>query len=99
MSATFLVTYKPGPGWYPDVMNDVIMQQHASFVFEQHRLGTLLIAGPQPEAAGAVAVVRADSAQAVDALLGTDPALTNDLFQVDEIRPFRMVVGPEGRPT
>ena len=98
MNATFLLSYAAGLGWRKLAsMQEAPIPDHFAWVQAQRRAGALLLAGPTTDVPGALATVRAENEGAVRELAGTDPAIMARYFQIAEVRPFRILVGLEGR--
>ena len=71
--------------------------EHRVFLHALVDQGVLLLAGPfEDEASGSLLIFEAESAEAVRAMMDSDPYVTQGVFATFEIRPFTPVAGQIG---
>lgn len=96
-TSLFAITYRAGPSWRQGVpMAEQGLLEHFYFIRNLHRSGTVLLAGPYGDDGGLI-VLRAESLDAVEAIMAADPAVVSGLF-VGEAKPFVARFSPEGWP-
>ncbi|WP_367272190.1 YciI family protein [Deinococcus sp.] len=74
-------------------MQDSLFPEHAAWSRERHAEGVLILAGPLTDAPGAVAIIRAADADEVRGITDQDPVVKAGFFEIDNIRPFKVLVG------
>lgn len=68
--------------------------KHREFLTEQHEAGKVLLSGPKvAEPAGALIIVRADSAEEAGKILDADPFNDHDLITNRTITEWNVVIG------
>ena len=94
----FLLNYKAGPNWKKLGPQDSPVAEHFAWVRGQHAAGAIRLAGPYLDLPGALALVRARSADEVAALCASDPAIQAGFFVVESVRPLKLMVGTGEQP-
>ena len=88
---TYLVVYRPGPGW---IAGKPVTQQplgeHGKYLLGLYAKGTLKFAGPFLDDTGGAVVLEASDEAEAKALVAADPAVMANVFQ-SEIHPWRLV--------
>ena len=88
---TFLVIYRPGPGWLPGKPTaEQPLKEHGRYMLSLYEKGFLKFAGPfGDDKGGALALEVANDAEA-QALVAEDPAVKSGVF-LHEIHPWQLV--------
>ena len=88
---TFIVIYKPGPGWLPGKsLREQPLQEHGKYVFSLHAQGVLKLGGPFADDAGGATVIEAADDAEAKAIVAKDPAVVAQIF-VTEVHPWALV--------
>ena len=88
--ATYLVIYRPGPGWVTgkSIMEQPL-QEHGKYMLSLYMKGSMKLAGPlADDAGGAVLLEVSDEAEA-KAIVMKDPAVESGIF-VYEMHPWKL---------
>ena len=94
-TSLYAIIYEAGPNWRQGVpMAEQGLVEHFYFIRNLHQSGTILLAGPYDDDGGLI-VLRAESLDAVEAIMAVDPAVVSGLF-IGEARPFIARFTPEG---
>ena len=64
---------------------------HLAHLEPLDKAGRVILAGPLTDGAGSLIVIEADSLAAVWELVGSDPYVTNGIFERVEVHPFMRV--------
>jgi uncharacterized protein YciI len=96
-----LVMFKVGPAWVKDkaLYMQPGIQEHAAYMSKLVKEGVLILGGPLYEDAGlstingGVMVLAAETPAAARQILEIDPARRAGLFEITDIRPFRITGG------
>jgi uncharacterized protein YciI len=88
---TYLVIYRPGPGWLPGKpLAEQPLRDHGKYMLSLYVKGLMKLAGPlTDDAGGAVVLDVADEAEA-RAIVAADPAVKSGLF-VHEMHPWKLM--------
>jgi uncharacterized protein YciI len=81
--AGFLVIYKIGPAWKPDVSSDVQLRDHGRYMFALHQKKALKAGGPFTDGSGGAALIEAESLAAAQAIVDADPAVATKVFTAE----------------
>ena len=88
---TFIVIYKPGPGWLPGKsLSEQPLQEHGKYIFSLHSQGILKLGGPFADETGGAAVIEAADDTEAKAIVAKDPAVVSQIF-VTEVHPWALV--------
>ena len=88
---TFLVIYRPGPGWLPGKpMAEQPLKEHGRYILSLHEKGVLKFAGPFADDKGGAFVLEVASDAEARALVAEDPAVKSGVF-LQEIHPWQLV--------
>jgi uncharacterized protein YciI len=89
--STFLVVYRPGPGWLPGKpVEQQPLKEHGSYMLSLYAKGALKFAGPFTDNAGGAVVLEVENEEGVKALVAADPAVVGRVF-LAEVHPWRLV--------
>ena len=88
---TYLVVYKPGPGWLPGKsLQEQPLKEHGRYILSLYAKGALKSAGPFSDGAGGAAVFEAASEADAKAVVAADPAVVSQIFIAD-LHPWGLV--------
>ena len=88
---TFLVIYRPGPGWLPGKpMAEQPLKEHGKYMLSLYEKGFLKFAGPFGDDKGGAVVLEVAGAAKAQALVAEDPAVKSGVF-LHEIHPWQLV--------
>lgn len=87
----YAVTYIYGPD--TDVARDAHRPKHKDFLADLHEAGTLRVSGPLTDGTGALLVLEAESADAVEELLDRDPFRQEGLIGERTVRGWSIFFG------
>ena len=89
--ATFLVIYRPGPGWLPGKgINEQPLREHGKYMLSLHTKGLMKFAGPFTDDAGGALVLEVAGEKEAKAIVAEDPAVKSGVF-LHEIHPWTIV--------
>jgi uncharacterized protein YciI len=89
--STFLVVYKPGPGWLRGkTLAEQPLREHGMYIRSLYSKGELKMGGPFQDGSGGAAVVYAADEGAAKALLMKDPAVISGVFVFD-LHPWGLI--------
>lgn len=79
---TYLVLYRRGPAWVEGkrMRDQPGLREHFEYYLDVHREGRLICGGGFPDESGGAAVFTADSDEAAQALVTSDPAVRSGAF-------------------
>jgi len=81
-SMLFALIYTPGANWKPGrPVSEQGLGDHQDYIHDLHLAGVLFLAGPFPDASGAMAVVDVETKHDAEEILAADPAITQQLLQ------------------
>lgn len=88
---TYLVVYRPGPGW-PEgkPMAEQSLREHGRYLISLHRRGVLRSAGPFADESGGAAVFEAPDDAAALGVVSADPTVQSEVFRF-ELRRWSLV--------
>ena len=88
---TFLVIYRPGPGWLPGKpAAEQPLKEHGRYMLSLYEKGFLKFAGPFGDDKGGAVVLEVAGAAEAQALVAEDPAVKSGVF-LHEIHPWQLV--------
>jgi uncharacterized protein YciI len=88
---TFIVIYKPGPGWVPGKsLREQPLQEHGKYILSLYSQGLLKLGGPFADETGGAAVFEAADDKDAKAIVAKDPAVVSQIF-VPEVHPWALV--------
>jgi uncharacterized protein YciI len=91
MSQTFMILYRPGPGWLPGKPQaEQPLQEHGKYILQLHVAGKLRFAGPFEDNSGGAAVIEVENEVEARDIVNSDPAVTSQVFEYD-LHPFRLI--------
>ena len=94
----FVIEHSPGPGWVDGIPYPAQpgIEQHMAFMRSLHDRRLLVIGGPFTDAVGdrpvGMAIVRAETLEAAEALAGEDESVRADLIRY-RVRPWMVPMG------
>jgi uncharacterized protein YciI len=89
--STFLVIYRPGPGWLPGKpISEQPLKEHGKYMLSLYVKGSLRFAGPFTDNAGGAVVLDVAGESDAKAIVLQDPAVKTGVF-VYELHPWRLV--------
>jgi uncharacterized protein YciI len=97
---TFIVEKRTGGAWLPgvDTRDQPLWEEHAAFIDDLFEQGSIVLAGPLADGAGAaVLVFEAESEAAIRDVLAADPWAEHDLLHVERIREWRLFLDARTR--
>jgi uncharacterized protein YciI len=93
----YLFVYRPGPAWEAGKpLGQQKLGKHGAYMQQLVRDGKVVAGGPWVGADGGMAIVHAASAEAANAILAADPAITAGVFEA-EVRTWDPLVD-SGKP-
>lgn len=91
MATTYLVIFKPGPGWLPGrPMAEQPLKEHGRYMLSLYAKGAMKMAGPFSDDAGGAALIEAADADTARTLIAADPGVASGVF-VTEMHPWGLV--------
>ena len=88
---TFLVIYRPGPGWLTGKpAAEQPLKEHGKYMLSLYEKGFLKFAGPFGDDKGGALVLEVAGAAEAQALVAEDPAVKSGVF-LQEIHPWQLV--------
>src|SRR5262249_43905969 len=89
--STFLVIYRPGPGWLQGKpVSEQPLKGHGQYMLSLFEKGFLKFAGPFTDDQGGAVVLEVASEAEAQALVAGDPAVKSGVF-IHEIHPWQLV--------
>ncbi len=88
---TYLVVYRPGPGWLAGKpLTEQPLKDHGRYILSLYVGGSLKFAGPFSDNAGGAAAFEAADDEQAKAVVAADPAVVSGVF-VAEVHPWSLV--------
>jgi uncharacterized protein len=89
--STYLVVFRPGPGWLPGktMSEQPPLRAHGQYMLDLYRRGVLKFAGPFGDGNGGALAFEADNDASAQAIVAADPAVTSQMFAF-ELRHWRL---------
>jgi len=88
---TFLVIYRPGPGWLQGKpASEQPLREHGRYMLSLYEKGFIKFAGPFTDDKGGALVLEVASESEAQALVAEDPAVKSSVF-IQEIHPWQLV--------
>ena len=83
MTDSYAAYYEPGPKWLKGKpLNDQPLKSHVDYLVSLHEQGKVSMGGPLADGSGGLVIFTAENQEEVDALLSSDPAITNGILAV-----------------
>lgn len=70
-----------------------VRPEHLAYMTDLHERGVLVLGGPIGDGGGAMAILRADTAEQVQAIIAADPYTTSGVGADHVVRPWAVSVG------
>ena len=88
--ATYLVLYRPGPGWLTgkSVMEQPL-KEHGKYMLSLYIKGSMKLAGPLTDNAGGAVLLEVSNEAEAKAVVTNDPAVKSGVF-VYELHPWKL---------
>jgi len=87
---TFIVIYKPGPGWLPGKsLKEQPLQEHGKYILGLYSKGLLKFGGPFADGTGGAAVFEAADESEAKTIVAKDPAVISQIF-VGDLHPWAL---------
>ena len=88
--ATYLVLYRPGPGWLTgkSVMEQPL-KEHGKYMLSLYIKGSMKLAGPLTDNAGGAVLLEVSNEAEAKAIVANDPAVKSGVF-VYEMHPWKL---------
>jgi uncharacterized protein YciI len=88
--ATYLVLYRPGPGWLTgkSVMEQPL-KEHGNYMLSLYIKGSMKMAGPLTDDAGGAVLLEVSNEAEAKAIVANDPAVKSGVF-VYEMHPWKL---------
>jgi uncharacterized protein YciI len=89
--ATYLVVYRPGPGWLTgkSVMDQPLIE-HGRYMLSLYIKGSMKLAGPLTDNAGGAVLLEVSDEEEAKAIVANDPAVKSGIF-LYEMHPWKLV--------
>ena len=88
---TFLVVYKPGPGWLPGKpVIEQPLKEHGKYMLSLYKSGIMRFAGPFEDNAGGAVVLELSGEEEAKKVVSQDPGVISHIF-VYEMHPWQLV--------
>lgn len=88
---TFIVIYKPGPGWVAGKsLKEQPLQEHGKYILSLYNKGLLKSGGPFADETGGAAVFEAADDAEARSIIAKDPAVISQVF-VPEVHQWALV--------
>jgi uncharacterized protein YciI len=87
---TYLVIYRPGPGWLPGKsVLEQPLKEHGKYMLSLYMKGLMTLAGPLTDNAGGAVLLAVANESEAKALVTDDPAVKSGVF-VYEMHPWKL---------
>ena len=83
MANSYAAYYEPGPKWLQGKpLKDQPLKPHVDYLISLHEQGKLCMGGPLADGSGGLVIFIAENQEEVDALVLSDPAITDGILAV-----------------
>lgn len=90
LKETYLVIYRPGPGWLEGKsLAEQPLMEHGKYMLSLYIKGSMMLAGPLTDGAGGAVVLQVAKESEAKTIVAGDPAVKSGVF-LYEIHPWKL---------
>ncbi len=83
MTDSYAAYYEPGPKWLKGKpLKDQPLKAHVDYLISLHKQNKVSMGGPLADGSGGLVIFTAENQEEVEAMLSSDPAITNGSLAV-----------------
>lgn len=98
MTDSYAAYYEPGPKWLKGKpLKDQPLKAHVDYLISLHKQNKVSMGGPLADGSGGLVIFTAENQEEVEAMLSSDPAITNGILAVT-VKKWSRIVMSENQP-